>query len=89
VLVFRQVTADRWEHISEPPYRYDDRFLYSCQPGYVKESNVIFHYCDSKSSWTGRTVCKGKRRSNIFLQTTKIRFTLGVHSPARQQNPIQ
>ena len=42
------------------PYKYSDMAFYSCRTGYEKVSNVKYHYCNSRSGWTGTAACKLK-----------------------------
>ena len=56
--VFRQISSGKFEAVS-PPYKYNDMALYSCESGFMKESNVMFHFCDSRRVWTGTTSCRG------------------------------
>ena len=58
VMVFRRISSAKIESILQAPYNYNDMAVYKCKPGYEKESNVVFHYCDSRKVWTGRTICK-------------------------------
>ena len=58
VMVFRRISSDETQSVLEAPYKYNDMAVYKCKPGYERESNVAFHYCDSRKVWTGRTICK-------------------------------